>query len=938
MRIFGLILLFLTVVQIKAQENGQIVGKLLDKEVTNEPLAFANILIKGTTIGTTSDFDGLYELNNIAPGNYTLIFSYLGYASVEKESIAVISGQETTINITMVSSEGVALDEVVLTTSARKNSESALLLDQKKAVEMKASIGAQELTRKGISNAATAVTKISGISKQEGSNGIFVRGLGDRYNATTLNGLPLPSNNPSRKNIALEIFSTDIVNAIEVSKTYVVTNSGDFAGANINIVSKDYKGDGFLQIGAGLGANSEAISQKDFYLNEGPNTNGFYTKNYPSSPLHNYNFNTSWDRTKAGTAINKSFSIKGGDSYTLGEESRLNFSAVASFDTSFNFKKGVSRGSVSASGLARKDFNFTTYQYQTNTTLMANIGFRNKGNRYTFNSLYINSSEQKQQEFNGSIDAFDYAPNGGGFVQRATFDRTILFINQLLGKHSLREDLTINWGVSYNLVDNTIPNRRQVTLSPDNWDIPEGPKSFRQATNTSDNHRYYQSLNESELAANISASFKFSKNEENDFLGSLTFGYSGRIKEVDFESTQFNFNIVLRDASGQFITQPIVKNKYNVDAYFNQENLNKGLFTVQTFRGKQSNPNALTPQTYGGKQNIHAAFVSTSYIFSPKLTLIAGLRGEQISQNIKWSTALDLDGDKSNYNVFEILPMLSLKYALTEKQNFKLALSKTYTLPQYKERALFLFEGITQSSFGNPALYASTDYNMDIKWEIFPKYNELISLGAFAKYIQNPINDITVNSASNDISYVNSGDAAIILGGEFEIRKTLFKKEKNDLKSNLSAGFNTSYMYSSQDLDGEKVLKETTSAGVLPLSVDFSNKKDKLTGASDILVNADFSFFKDFSETKNMTATIAYSYFSDRIFSLGTEGKGNIIDKGIGSLDFTLRTKLSKNLELGLSAKNMLNPSIERVQDKQNVTVLSYKKGSNFKLTLSYNF
>ena len=204
-----------------AQENGSIVGKIIDKEANNEPLAFANVLIKGTTKGTTTDFDGLYEIANVETGVYTLSFSYLGYETVEIPNVNVEAGKVTTINIPMSASEGVSLQEVVVTTTARKDSETALLLDQKRAVEMKQSIGAQELSRKGVSDAAGAISKISGISKQEGSSNVYVRGLGDRYLNTTLNGLSLPSNDVNKKNIDLTLFSTDVIENISVSKAYI---------------------------------------------------------------------------------------------------------------------------------------------------------------------------------------------------------------------------------------------------------------------------------------------------------------------------------------------------------------------------------------------------------------------------------------------------------------------------------------------------------------------------------------------------------------------------------------------------------------------------------------------------------------------------------------------------------------------------------------------
>ena len=221
---------------VSAQETGSIAGTLLDKEANNQPLPFANVLIKGTSKGTTTDFDGLYTIENVTPGTYTLEFSFVGYETLEKE-VVVKANETTTVNAT-IGASAAALDEVVIkTTSRKKESVQALLLDQKGAVVQKQSIGAQELSNKGVSNAAAAVTKISGISKQEGGGNVYVRGLGDRYLNTTFNGLSLPANNVDKKNIDLGLFASDVIQNIGVSKTYAANFYGDFAAGNVDIIA-----------------------------------------------------------------------------------------------------------------------------------------------------------------------------------------------------------------------------------------------------------------------------------------------------------------------------------------------------------------------------------------------------------------------------------------------------------------------------------------------------------------------------------------------------------------------------------------------------------------------------------------------------------------------------------------------------------------------------
>ena len=254
-------LLCLVINLVYAQDKGSVVGKLTDREFNDEPLAFANVLIKGTTTVTTTDFDGLYEISALDPGTYTVVFSYLGYETVEIPNVEVIAGKVTTVNVPMSASQGVALDEVVITTTARKDSEIALLLEQKKALTIQEAISAEALTLKGIDDAAAAVAQISGISKQQGSSNVYVRGLGDRYQNTTMNGLSLPSNDVNKKNINLDLFEAGIIENVSVRKAYASTFYGDFAAGNVNVDSKEYTGDGYWAITLGSGVNTNASGQ-----------------------------------------------------------------------------------------------------------------------------------------------------------------------------------------------------------------------------------------------------------------------------------------------------------------------------------------------------------------------------------------------------------------------------------------------------------------------------------------------------------------------------------------------------------------------------------------------------------------------------------------------------------------------------------------------------
>jgi hypothetical protein len=214
--LFSLIILNITISF--AQSKGVITGTVTDKSSNNAALPFASVAIKGTTIGTTSDEKGKYSII-IKPGTHTLIFSLLGYEPVE-EQVVVKAGDTVVINKALSSGNKQLNEVVVAQQRASREKETALLAEQKKSIEMKQAIGSQEMAKKGVSNAAAAVTKTAGIAKVENVKNVFVRGLGDRYNSTTLNGLPLPSEDPLYKNISLDFFQSNIIKNINVNKTF----------------------------------------------------------------------------------------------------------------------------------------------------------------------------------------------------------------------------------------------------------------------------------------------------------------------------------------------------------------------------------------------------------------------------------------------------------------------------------------------------------------------------------------------------------------------------------------------------------------------------------------------------------------------------------------------------------------------------------------------
>lgn len=887
-------------------QKATISGTITDLSFNNETLPAVSVAVKGTPVGTLADYNGKYSLD-LNPGNYILVFSFIGYETVEVP-VSVKSGEKKVLNQGL-HSDSISIEDIVIEITQSREKESALLVEQQRAVEIKQNIGAQELSRKGVGDVAAAVAKTSGVSKQEGSNNVYVRGLGDRYNSTSINGLPVPSNDPEKKNIDLALFSTDIVEYISIDKVYSSRVSGDFAGGNVDISSKNYRGNTMFEIALGSAVNTNAVEKAgNFLLQDGPNEFGYSSYGVPQDPLGGFHFENSLAPVKEAP-YGGNLSLKAGKSFDVGKEGSLNLFATAGFDSGFEYREGINQ-SVSAQGAKLKSFNQEKLSYKTNTTGMFNANYViNDNHKLSYNFLFINSSDQTRDVYRGFLR--DIAENDNGLVQRATYVQNTLFVNQLLGKHKLSEKIDFDWGASFNKITSDMPDRTQNTMK-----FLDQYNGYVFAQNTiTDNHRYFQSLEEDELALNLAVSYKLG-NEENT-KGKLTLGYNGRIKERDFEAIQFNFRITGSQLNTAF-------DPNNLDTFFNQQNYSNGLFSIEAFAGERR-------QIYNGEQHINAGFASLEYKLSDKLSSIVGLRLERVEQTVSWVTQLDPEGGKNTFERNEFLPNLILKYELTDNQNLRLGASKTYTLPQFKERALFIYEDVTEVKVGNPDLYPSQNYNLDLKWEMFPRSEEIISATFFGKYILDPINEITLASSTNDISFLNVGDTGYVYGVEVEVRKNIFEFEQA-YANKLSAGLNVSYMQTHQELDSEKVRRETS------YNINLTDETSGFTGASDLLLNADISYLKEWSNDRSIMATLAYSYYSDRLYALGVENKGNLVDKGMGTLDFIFKTKIDRNFGINFSARNILNPEFRRMQENASgaVPALTYKKGAFFGLGITY--
>lgn len=930
--ILGLSALLCT--SLAAQNTGSIAGKITDQEFNNEPLPFANILIKGTTTGTTSDFDGLYQIDRLDPGTYTIVFSYLGYETVELPNIQVEAGKVTEINVPLSATEGMALDEVVVTTVARKDSEVALLLDQKSAILIRESIGSQQLGRIGVTDVATAATKISGVSASEATGDIYVRGLGDRYLSTTLNGLPVPSDDVEKKNIDLGLFPTRVIQNVSIGKTYSVQNSADQASGTINVASRELTGQQELSVGIQSGFNSNVASTSVFENfkvspNSANNTFGFLNETRSTKDLVTQQ---GWNTRNEANPLDYTVNVVAGRKFA----DKLSVLLTGSQSRSYDYGQGLFR-QFRSNFIDDTITDATTWRKKEVTSgLLDMVYFINENHKIKSSSILLNTYTESVYEGgrNGEGTIFEETDPAEGlfqFIRDQNVKQTTILISQLLGSHRLATNNSIQWAAGVNKVNANEPNRirNEVNFDPTSSFVQLGRTGGFQQRKSS------QLIDEVEYNGYLKDIWNPIQ-EENKSLR-VEFGGTYREKSRDFESIFVGVE--------EQRTNTINPNSIdNLGGIFQATNFDQGLLKY----------NILQPDTYSGSLTSYAGFADINYSIN-QWNFNGGLRyqRDQIGVNFDVGNFPGRLGE-SNKDYSNLYPSLNVRYSLNDKQALRMAMSRTITLPEFKEIAPFEYVSqIGQITRGNPALEASKDLNYDLKWEYFPSNGELLSVSAFYKNISDPINRVQDRGSSGVFSYFNSGDKASVFGIEAEAKVDLLTPSENEngmqQGSGVSMVFNASRMWHSQDL---KEVRDENGNFVRTFRYKGLTETG-LQGASDWIFNLSLNY--TLAGENPFDASLTANYASDKIFALGAPEiqsqsdkfyNDAIVENGFVVLDAVLTQQFAKNWRLRLIGRNLLTPTIERTQlvrpSTTNVEteqiVRSYTSGAQISLGLNFTF
>ena len=869
---------------------GNIKGTVLDKQ-TKEPLTGATIQITGTAQGVVADIDGNYTLN-VNDGTYTITVIYIGYKDILLNSIKVKA--ETLLNFEM-ESDAQALGEVSVVAKKNLEGERALQMERQKATLAIENLGAKEMSIKGISNVEEGVKKITGISIASAGQ-LIVRGLGDRYSTTTLNGLPIASPNPDNKLIPLDIFPASTVQNITVSKVYDASAFADYSGAHIDISTKENVGSDFLSISFNAGGKFNTLG-KDFYrmdrdgsLFKTPSLDqkliDMSLTDFEEYARHNRLFNTSFQVSKKTALPEFGGNIGFGKRFTLGGNE---VSVLGSIGVSNDLQTmdNASIRTLEATGNTLNEFNYDSYSNELKIAALGNLGYSFRTSDhigYTF--FYARNAIDTYMRREG-VDYEDHHLIGSNNVTHIYS----LQNHQVNGKHYFGKQWDLNWSGSYSKTSSDEPDRRQVMFIREDDQI----KLFK--LNRQETMRYVGSLNEAEWGGDLTASYRFGDNNK------LQAGFTYKDKNRDYMGTRFYYNLNKLN--------PTITDIYDTDSFLNMENVENGSITID--RKKQPK------DSYTAGNSIYAGYIATEYYPVAPLLVNLGVRYEISKQWVDYYT----DGGKaerSELNKNDLFPSLNMKYQMNEKNSLRFAFSRTVTRPSFIEMAPFLY----QESYGSAQIRGNADlqngynYNIDLRYELFEKNGDMLSITAYYKHLKAPIERVQTLSGGSAVHSFRNADNGMATGVEIEFRKEIVK--------DLRFGVNGSYMYTNVKL---------------PEGGAYTNSQRALQGASPYLANADLTYSPAFSNDRQLSVALLYNLQGPRIHSVGISGLGDIKQQPVHTLNFTGSYRFNRRFAVKLQVNDLLNQDILFKQEVpttgDKVEVERFRKGTGFEVGFSYD-
>ncbi len=939
--------------------QGTVSGKVYDKE-SSEGLIAAFVEVVGTEIIESTDFDGNYVLT-LPDGTHSIKVTYIGYQDKIVEEVIVTKGSSDILDIAMGTDLEV-LTEVVVTARAVKNTENYVLLERKKSDKIQDGIGRQELKRLGVSNVASAMTKVTGTSVTDGKY-VYVRGLGDRYSVTQLNGMNLPSIDPYRNSAQLDLIPANLVENLIVNKTFTPDLPGTFTGGLLDIKTKDYPEAETFSVSVSASYNDQTTGNGDFltFTDEGANTDwlGYGTKaraipdvlqdpNIQSTLNRDAPILMQWGRLSpeatqefvngiddASNALDYNFqaqrqaptynhgiSLSYGNTYNLG---KMDLGLILSAGYKKNYRhvgdRNLELDNNTGSLIGNWELQSTSVdhlinrgkyvqQRSTETPIvngLAGLALKiNELNSIDFKVMY-NHNATKQARLLWGENGQDI--ENGRFKRSSNLsfiEREMLNL-QLSGKHVLSNvnNLEVTWNMSKVSSSLDAPRLRYFNSQVDvNTGIEEIPLS-----NLNRPFYFWRDLNDDIYNGKVDIKLPF------DFFGrdgaSFKVGYNYSDKTRIF--TEDRYIVESPTESG-------IAFRGSFEEFFNEQNY--GIIGVETYQNFTNYQLGIYPEfasvlenSYDGQATVHGAYGMTTLPISSRLKLIAGARMEITSIGIQ-------SADTSLSSLLEstdILPSANLIYNLGNNMNLRASYSRTIARPSLREIAPYCTFDPDLDVFycGNPELVTTNISNYDLRWEWFFAPGEIIAVSAYHKSFDNPITLQYRPSTNLELQYVNVPTGEVS-GIELEFRKNL--SFIGSALENFKIGANMTLLDSRMDAPEDRAASSVT--------------ERPFEGQSDILLNGSLSYV---NRDLGLNATMSLGHFGDRLNNISRDGTPDIFEQGRTTLDFVASKKLGR-FSVGISGKNLLNAVYQTSSTYRGNEYIyeRYTIGREFGMSLSY--
>jgi outer membrane receptor protein involved in Fe transport len=894
-------------VELSAQGTGRIVGRVVDGQ-QGAPVAGATVEVDGTDRRVVTALDGRYLLESVPAGAVSLRARMIGFGPKLVTGVLVPEGGSVAQDIALAA-EAVQLAEISVSAEAERGTVNRALDEQRHATNIVSSVTAEQIRRSPDSDAGQAVQRVSGVNVQDGRY-VFVRGLGERYTTTSLNGTRVPSPEPERKIVPLDLFPASLLEGITTSKTFTPDQPGDFSGAAVNLKTREFPAQRVVTFSASGGFNTQATGKQ---LARAPRVGSEWLgfagaeRGLPA-PLAGVNslsgrsreeingmigsFRNAWSPRFGDGAANGGFGL------TVGGEDPL-FRQPIGYIGSFTYSYGQevradeSRSLVQVSNGGFRSINASRGSTARNTVLWGgifNLSTRLGGSsKITFNNTYNRSADNEATELAGENEEF----NRDLDVTRLTFIERTVRSHQLAGEHLLADQHLVDWSLSASDVNRNEPDRSDVAYVTE-IDPTTGESTpiawfggARSAIRTFGNldERSYEGL----------ANYRL-------FLGSasnpVTVKVGGSYRAVDRDSDSRSFDITNRSlsvADRQLPPEQIFAGPFAQDGRLN-------LF-ISAFGGQ-----------YDARDRLSAGYAQIEMPLGGRLRVIGGARVEHWELDLNSLTPLGVEADVAR-NDTDVLPSLSLNYQLTDDQVVRLSASQTLSRPEYREIAnTSSFEPIGGLvTFGNPDLQRSLIQNYDARWEWYPRAGEVFSVAVFAKRFDAPIERVFIPVTGRLANSFVNADKADNYGVELEVRKSL-----DFLSPSLTALtlFANTTLMQSEITPGDSVL---TSA------------QRPMVGQAEYIVNGGLTY----AGPGGFNATALYNVVGARILEAGARPFPDAYEQARHVVDLSVMVPVFASTSIRLDAKNVLDAPYRVHQG--GITRLRYKAGRVFSFGASWN-